>query len=230
MSKKLLGQSLILVICLVLIGLQVARFPFPSPAIAPLLGPRDRWPTEMVMAFIESETPPKSFLEFFNRDPERTVPPGGNLVAPADGVIKRIVRRPEQTHFVVGLSFWDVHVVRTPVAGRVLKVEEEGVAIFRERSETDADAYLDGKLGPVQKVIWIETDDGLFKLRLITSWWASRLKVSAYPGKALAKGERVGRILLGSSVVVDTPPDVEFRLQAGERVIAGETIIAGDLP
>src|SRR4030095_13734698 len=118
MPKKILVlQVVVMVLCIVAVMQVVVHFPFPSPLIKPLLPPKQRWPAEQVAAWVESGHIDSGFIEFFNRDPDRLVPPGRNLVSPADGVIKDIAVENGVTYFVVGLSYWDVHVVRTPVAG-----------------------------------------------------------------------------------------------------------------
>jgi phosphatidylserine decarboxylase len=122
------------------------------------------------------------------------------------------------------LSFWDVHVVRAPVAGVVKNIEREGLTIYRE-SETENQAYLDGKDGPVQEIVTIASDHGDIKVRLITSYFASRLKVSVHVGDRLKKGARIGRILLGSSVVVEFPGEVQLSVRPGAVVVGGETVI-----
>jgi len=209
------------------IGLQLAAFPFPSPLVKPALSPKDRWPTELVQQWVEAGTPDKSFSEFFARDPERTVPPGLDMVSPADGVIKNIVTVGDTTYFVVGLSYWDVHVVRTPVAGKVMALEQEGLNFSKFWSETNDEPYLQGKSGPVQTILTIDTPTGdQLKLRLITSYWASRIKTWVRVDHEVSKGDRVGRILLGSSVVVDIPQGYRYLVKKGERVVAGETPIA----
>lgn len=205
---------------------QVWSFPYPSMFVQPFLGPRERWPEDQIKGWVESGVFEPAFVQYFMRDPERTVPPGDNLVAPADGVVKDVVSTAEKKYYVVGLSFWDVHVVRTPVGGTVKSVEEEGEVVFRDESETAGLAFLREKASPVQKIVTIETDAGQeYKVRLITSWWASRLKVSARIGQRIGKGDRIGRILLGSSVVIDAPPADVFDTPVGSRVVAGETII-----
>ena len=226
----LLLQLALLALALTALAGLAWRWPYPSPLVGPLLPPRRRWPTELVKEWVESQGFAPAFVGFFNRDPERTVPPGDAPVAPADGVVKDIIEKDGKSWFVVGLSFWDVHVVRTPVAGRVTGVEVEGVAFFRDRSESHAMAWLDGKAGPVQAVISLETAMGPLELRLITSWSASRLKVSAITGQDLARGQRVGRIQLGSTVVIDFPGTPTFKVAKGERVVAGETVIASAAP
>lgn len=219
-------QLAVLVASLSVVLLQVWSFPYPSQFAQPLLSPIQRWPEQQIKDWVESGVFEPAFVQYFMRDPERSIPDGNNLVAPADGVIKEIAQSANKIFFVVGLSFWDVHVVRTPVAGTVTNVEEEGEVIFRDLSETKDLAFLKEKASPVQKVVVIRADDGNeYKVRLITSWWASRLKVSARIGQRLKKGERIGRILLGSSVVIDAPKSDVFLTKVGARVVAGETVI-----
>lgn len=225
-KRTLFLQLGILAMCGVVVAELLTNFPFPSPVIKPLLPPQKRWPDTQIARWVEAGHFENGFLEYFARDPERAVPSGRNLVSPADGVIKDIVVRNGITYFIVGLSFWDVHVVRTPVAGVVKSVEQEGISIFRDTSETADEVYLKGKDGPVQQIVTLNTDYGEIKVRLITSYWASRLKVRVHEGQRLEKGQRVGRILLGSSVVVDVPSGVGFAVKKGERIVAGETIIS----
>lgn len=222
----LILQLAILAASVAVVVLQLWNFPYPSPVAHPFLTPKERWPEAQIKGWVESGVFEPAFVQYFNRDPERTVPPGENLVAPADGVIKGIVKTAAKTYYIVGLSFWDVHVVRTPVAGVVKSVDEEGEVVFRDKSETEGLAFLREKASPVQKTVTIQTDAGEeYKVRLITSWWASRLKVSSRVGQRLAKGDRIGRILLGSSVVVDAPTSDVFDTPVGVRVVAGETVI-----
>lgn len=223
--RTLAFQIVIMASCITAVALMFVHFPFPSPLIKPLLPPKQRWPAEQVAAWVESGHIDSGFAEFFNRDPERTVPPGNNLVSPADGVIKDIAVQDGVTYFVVGLSFWDVHVVRTPVAGVVKNIEQEGLSFFRYSSEAKDMVFLKGKAGPVQQIVTLETDYGEIKVRLITSYWASRLKLWIQEGQHLEKGDRIGRILLGSTVVLDLPGTVPFSIQKGQRVVGGETVI-----
>jgi phosphatidylserine decarboxylase len=207
------------------VALQIWYFPNPSPVVSWLLPPELRWPTALIKDWIESDTPDRSFVAYFNRDPDRNIPPGNNFVSPADGVLKGIFPAGRIDHFTIGLSFWDVHVVRSPMAGTITAVEQQGAVLFKNSSETANMAYLEDKAGPVQQIITLENEYGEFKLRLITSYWASRLKVWAMVGQKVEKGERVGKILLGSSVVFDLPAGFDLQPAPGERLVAGETII-----
>jgi phosphatidylserine decarboxylase len=137
-------------------------------------------------------------LPAFNRDPERIVPSGDNLVSPSDGVIKEIIYENNITYYILGLSFWDVHVVRTPVSGVVKNIEHEGLVLSR-KSETENQVYLDCKDGPVQAVVTIGSDHGDIKVRLITSYFAKRLQLSVQTGARATGGETV--ILEGKNFI-----------------------------
>jgi len=227
-GRVLIMQIVLLAVSLVAAGETVVNFPYPSPLIKPLLAPKLRWPTEQVMGWIETQRIDPAFQRFFYRDPDRNVPPGPDLVAPADGVVQKSEFRDGTTYFVVGLSFWDVHVIRTPIAGVVESVENDGTyyARFPTKAEADAAFFLRGKAAPVQQIVTLQTAMGEVRVRLITSYWASRIKVWAHPGQHLEKGQRIGRILLGSTVVAEFPGQVEFGTQHMQHVTAGETIIS----
>jgi len=226
-SKVLLVQLVLLALSLFVLAEWANNFPFPSPLIKPLLSPRLRWPTEQVMEWIETQNIDPAFKKYFYRDPERHVPGGPGLVAAADGLVKAAEYRDGVTFLVIGLSFWDVHVVRTPIAGVVESVENEGVFYSRLSSREDRNAifFLRGKVAPVQEVVTLRTDNGEVKVRLFTSYWASRIKVWTHPGQHLDKGQRIGRILLGSTVIVELPGKVALAVKKDERVVAGETLI-----
>ena len=229
MKRTLILQVGILAVCAVAVAQMAANFPYPSPLIKPFLPPTLRWPTAQVKAWVESSNVDSGFITYFARDPERLVPPGRNFVSPADGLIQSIVARDGINYFVVSLSFWDVHVVRTPVAGIVTDIREEGVSMFNDTAtarELEDMIYLHGKAAPVQAIVTIKTQTGNVVVHLITSYWASRLKLRVRIGEKLEKGQRIGRILLGSTVVAELPGDLKFSVRAKQRVIAGESIIA----
>jgi phosphatidylserine decarboxylase len=215
----------ILAFCSIAVWLTVVNFPYPSPLIKPLLPPKLRWPSAQIAEWVEAQNYDPGFLEYFARDPERAVPPGDGLVSAADGVVKDIIFDGSITYFIVGLSFWDVHFVRTPVAGVVKKIEKVGLILDRDTSETDNQIFLKGKDGPVQEIVTIDSDYGEIKVRLITSYFARRLIVSVHEGDRVEKGVRIGRILLGSSVVVEIPGNIKLSAQKSQRVVGGETAI-----
>lgn len=228
MRKILVMQTALLGLCALVVALWAVDFPYPSPMISPFLPPNERWPTAEIMHWVEARTFAPGFLEFFARDPERIIPPGDNLVSPADGLVQIVTYRGGVTYLVIGLSFWDVHVVRTPIAGVVKGIEQEGLYFSRNESKADTrkSFFLRGKAAPVQQIVTLATSFGTVRVRLITSYWASRLKVWVHEGQRVDKGERLGRILLGSTVVFEVPGRVGFSVKVGERVKGGESIVA----
>jgi phosphatidylserine decarboxylase len=223
----LAAQILVLAFCLYAVSELLLHFPFPSPLVKPLLPPKLRWPAPQVEHWIETGHPDEGFLDFFSRDPERKVPAGANLVSAADGRVTNIAQANGVTYLVVGLSYWDVHVVRTPIAGVVTSIEQEGTYFTRHASpkELHENIFLRGKAAPVQQIVTLATSQGEVRVRLITSYWASRLKVWVHEGERLEKGERIGRILLGSTVVVELPGNRALPVHLGQSVVGGESII-----
>jgi phosphatidylserine decarboxylase len=68
------------------------------------------------------------FVMFFFRDPKRTPPPDPEtIVSPADGRVMEIVEESLKgmpgRRISVFLSIFDVHVNRSPVAGRITAIE-----------------------------------------------------------------------------------------------------------
>jgi len=218
----------LLALALFAITIWAINFPYPSPIIKPLLSPKLRWPTEQVMNWVETQNIPSDYKRFFYRDPERTIPPGRSLVSAADGLVQAIAYRDGYTYLVIGLSFWDVHVVRAPIAGVVESIEAEGSYFprFPKPEERDVIFFIRGKAAPVQQVVTLKTTIGEVKVRLITSYWASRIKVWAHAGARLGKGQRLGRMLLGSTVVVELPGRHALSVKIGQHITGGDTIIA----
>ena len=236
-NRTLKVQAVIVSICVIAVIELAANFPFPSPLIQPFLPPKERWPDKQIVAWVEMQKFDPAFVDYFYRDPERVVPAGANSVSPADGVVKATLYDDTMSELVVGLSFWDVHVVRTPVSGTVKSIVPAGKIDFRQASEWSKtplgnvepepgdDVALRGKDAPVQAVITVATSQGDVKIRMITSYWASRVRVWVHEGDHLEKGQRIGRILLGSTVAAAFPPGVHFSARPKQRVVAGETII-----
>ncbi|HET8551463.1 MAG TPA: phosphatidylserine decarboxylase [Gammaproteobacteria bacterium] len=220
----LLFQLLLLAGCGWALYLFGTNFPYPSPLVKPFLSPEQRWPTAQVKQWVLSGHVDKGFLDFFMRDPPRHIPAGSNVVAPADGPIGGILRTSKWTFVEIQLSFWDVHVQRAPIAGVVQSVTNVGDRIvkgsFRHR------IYMREHGAPVQKVITIKGALGTVKVRLITSYWARRIRVWVQPGQHLQKGQRISRMLLGSTVVLQLPPGMAVSVSPGQRVTAGETILS----
>jgi phosphatidylserine decarboxylase len=176
----------------------------------------------------------------FFRDPERVVPQGDNLIiAPADGIVTAIeMREPPLelqiedgsghaglpagavTRVSIFLSIFDVHINRTPVGGTVRRV----VYIPGRFISAELDKASDEN---ERQHILVERTDGLrVGFTQIAGLVARRIVPFVKPGDILAKGQRVGLIRFGSRVDVYLPAGTDAAVMIGQRVIAGETVIA----
>jgi phosphatidylserine decarboxylase len=160
----------------------------------------------------------------FFRDPERTPPAlPGAVLAPADGKVMAITR--VQDPFVgpavrlsIFLSPLDVHVNRVPMAGIVRGVDYvpgRFLAAYRdEASELNERCTLT-----------LENESARIGVRQIAGVLARRIVCRARPGQKLEAGERYGLIRFGSRTDVLVPDGTAVRVQVGDRVVAGESIM-----
>jgi len=219
----------IVILCLVAAAALLCAFyfPYPSPLIRRWLPPRKRWPEMQIRRWLKSGKFQRAFLRHFYSDPERAAPPGSTLLAPADGLVTSADVCGGIRYLVVALSFWDMHVQRSPVAGKVISVESHGDDFMD--GEGREFAFLREKTCPVQKRLVIATDAGPVAVRLITSLAARRIETWVHEGEEVTRGQRIGRILLGSTVVLELPATAKLLVREGDRVWAGETSVAEGL-
>jgi phosphatidylserine decarboxylase len=163
----------------------------------------------------------------FFRDPERDVPTEENaVVAAADGRVLSVERvRDERfgsTEFLriaVFLSVLDVHVNRSPVAGRVADyfVTDGGyVNAMKPAAEHNVAAYT-----------VLDTAHGMVVVAQRTGLIARRIVHRAPVGSLLARGERFGLIRFGSRTDVYLPAGAADSVVApGDKVIGGASVIA----
>lgn len=217
-------QIVILCLLAAAIVLWALYFPYPSPLIRRWLAPRRRWPEKQIRGWLKRGEFQRAFLRHFYRDPERVAPPGNNMLAPADGLVTDAQIHGGVRYLVIALSFWDMHVQRSPASGRVLDVASHGDGFMD--GEGREFAFLREKSCPVQKRLVITTDTGQVAVRLITSLAARRIETWVRAGEQIERGQRIGRILLGSTVVLELPASMNLLVRPGDRVLAGETAVA----
>jgi phosphatidylserine decarboxylase len=166
-------------------------------------------------------------LAFFFRDPERTMPPGSNLVvSPADGRVMVAGGVPQAGApagnwrvVTIFLSPLDVHVNRTPVEGRVTRVEyHPGAFLPAYRSEA-------GAMNEWTEV-WFERAGQPVVCRQIVGILARRIVCRLKPGDEVERGQRFGIMKFGSRIDLFLPPAAQFRVKEGDRVVGGETVLA----
>ena len=160
-----------------------------------------------------------SFQKFFDRDPVRHPPAEKNIiVSPADGTIESIFTDQDGININISLSYFDVHVQRIPISGKVLSVQQEGSGYFTAKDPH----YLNG----VQTVTVLDTVIGKVTIKQLTSFFTKRIITYPKPGDTVTIGEKLGRILLGSTVIMYLPKNVNVAAKVGTQVYGAESIIA----
>lgn len=167
----------------------------------------------------------------FYRDPPRRIPPGENLVlAAADGRIVEVTPDVEGAHgqrvvrIMIFLSVLDVHINRSPCAGRVREVEYQP-GEFLNALSGEADTRNESNAVTIDPAAPLP---GPIRVRQIAGVLARRIVCTARPGDELAAGQRYGMIKLGSRTEVCLPvdPGWEVAVSVGDRVRAGRTVLA----
>lgn len=166
-------------------------------------------------------------LAFF-RNPARRIPDGPELVvSPADGRVVEVAELEDPAGFVgkarriaIFLSIFDVHVNRAPVSAKVRGVRRSGDG-FRAAFRRDASDHN------VQLRLDLETAGGArLGLVQITGLIARRIVCYAREGDDLARGAPYGLICYGSRVELYLPASAAVRVERGERVRGGSSVLA----
>jgi phosphatidylserine decarboxylase len=170
---------------------------------------------------------------WFFRDPERSIPEGeGIVLSPADGCVTDVTRLgPESllgrngVQIGIFMSVFDVHVNRAPCQGRIEKIDRRKGTFLDARDQSawqrnaSATITMAHRLDGVEYPVIIRQIAGLIARRIVTD---------LVSGQAVAAGERIGMIKFGSRLEVLLPLELADRVcvQAGERVKAGQTLLA----
>lgn len=178
-------------------------------------------------------------LAFF-RDPLRVTPQGDRLIiAPADGLVTLIRKVPPPreltqddgsgapllsdapvTRISIFMSVFDVHINRAPIGGTVRRV------VYIPGKFVDAGLDKASEENERQHIL-IDRGDGLaIGFTQIAGLVARRIVPFVKPGDILAAGQRVGLIRFGSRVDVYLPEGTEPKVLMGQKIVAGETVLA----
>ncbi|MBP3192424.1 phosphatidylserine decarboxylase family protein [Natronogracilivirga saccharolytica] len=166
------------------------------------------------------------FTLFFFRDPERSIPEGDFVLAPADGKVISVDDVREDTYLgrsarqiTIFLSLGDVHVNRYPVSGKVEHVSYHPgkylVAWHPKASELNERAEF-GIRHPSGVPIFY---------RQITGFVARRIVFHTKEGDEVSAGDRFGIMKFGSRMDILVPDDMEVLVSEGDRTRGGETIL-----
>jgi phosphatidylserine decarboxylase len=161
-----------------------------------------------------------AFCLYFFRDPERIPPPGDVMVAPADGKVVAIRETgPNETRISIFLNIFDVHVNRTPIAGRVTDVVYRAGKFLAASHEA---ASRDNE----QNTLVVEGAGTRVVCRQIAGLIARRIVCFKQPGDSVATAERIGYIKFGSRVDVFFGPEWATAVKLGDKVSAGTSVLA----
>ena len=183
-----------------------------------------------------------SFLINFYKDPERTIPKGNNIVAPADGKVISIIDT-AKTHIQVNkgilgkiktltkdiagecyvisifMSPIDAHINRAPMDGVIRSVKHTKGKFFK--------AYeLEKSFENEKNEIIIENKKLRIKVIQIAGFLARRIICHVKANQKVNKGQKMGMIALGSQTTLIIPKKVKLRINVKDKVKAGQTIIA----
>jgi phosphatidylserine decarboxylase len=194
------------------------------------LGPWVGWPLAVLTLCV---------LAFF-RDPIRVTPQDERaIIAPADGLVTLIGKVPPPreltvddgtgsaplssepvTRISIFMSVFDVHINRAPIGGTIRRV------IYIPGKFVNADLDKASEENERQHIL-IERGDGLrVCFTQIAGLVARRIVPFIKPGDIIAPGQRIGLIRFGSRVDVYLPAGTEPKVLMGQKIIAGETVLA----
>ena len=170
------------------------------------------------------------FTIYFFRDPDPMTPTGPNLViAPGHGNVDTIDTTKE-TEFMGGechrisifLSVFDVHVQNAPVTGTIAYFRHSP-GQYLNAMRADSALYNENVLMGINSLEPAGTKVGV---RLIAGLIARRIVPWVTQYDPVIRGERISLIQFGSRVEVYLPPGAKVKVQLGERVVGGQTVLA----
>jgi phosphatidylserine decarboxylase len=176
---------------------------------------------------------PLAVAAFF-RDPDRTpdhrAVPVDDVLVPADGKVMYagpgqdgVAPEGKWQQVSIFLSAFDVHINRAPYGGRVTEVVErpgKWLAAYKHESahlNERSDITVERQVGDELRRVHFRQIVGLMARRVVT-------RVSE--GDELSTGQRVGLMKFGPRMDVFVPPECDLLVSTGDRVVAGETVIA----
>jgi phosphatidylserine decarboxylase len=170
------------------------------------------------------------FTFYFFRDPEAAVPTGKNLVlAPGHGKVDTIdtITEPEFMggecrRISIFLSVFDVHVQNAPLTGRIAFFKHSP-GQYLNAMRADCAKYNENVLIGMEAG---EPKGAKIGVRLIAGLIARRIVPWIAQNDIVQRGERIGLIQFGSRADVYLPLGAKIKVQLGDRVVGGETILA----
>ena len=170
------------------------------------------------------------FTFYFFRDPDPMTPTGANLViTPGHGKVDAIDTTTEPDfmggecqRISIFLSVFDIHVQNAPVTGRVAYFKHTP-GLYLNALSADSAKFNENVLIGIDSV---EPRGEKIGVRLIAGLIARRIVPWISQNDAVHRGERISLIQFGSRVDVYLPKHAKIKVQLGDKVIGGETVIA----
>ncbi|NYT19506.1 MAG: phosphatidylserine decarboxylase [Methanosarcinales archaeon] len=156
-----------------------------------------------------------AFVIWFFRDPDRTTKICDHcLFSAADGKVIDI----SNGKVCVFMNVHNVHVNRAPISGTILSItHKKGGHIPAFNKDSDRNE---------RTVTVIESSHGEVEVTQIAGVLVRRIVSYLEEGDKVVSGQKIGMIRFGSRVDVTIPSDFEISCKVGDRVYAGESIIA----
>jgi len=160
-----------------------------------------------------------AFVAFFFRNPKREIPADPRvIVSPADGRVVKVERVGNVTKLSIFLSIFNVHVNRSPIAGRIEAIDYKSgkfKAAFNHAASVENE----------RNVIMVSQGDIKIVFTQIAGLVARRIVCWKKVGDTVAKGELIGLIRFGSRVDVLFPAGTDATVEKGMRVRGGSSQI-----
>ena len=172
-----------------------------------------------------------AWCTYFFRDPDRLTPVReGLVVSAADGLVQSVLPAVPPPELGLGeaplprisvfMNVFDVHVNRIPVDGTVRRIAYVAGAFVNASLDKASEANE-------RNGLIIDTADGRnLAVVQIAGLVARRIACWVSEGEPVRAGQRLGMIRFGSRVDVYLPVGVAPFVGPGQRLIAGETVIA----
>jgi phosphatidylserine decarboxylase len=170
------------------------------------------------------------FTFYFFRDPDPMTPTGANLViAPGHGKVDAIDTTTEPDfmggecqRISIFLSVFDIHVQNAPVTGRIAYFKHMP-GLYLNALSADSAKFNENVLIGIDSV---EPRGEKIGVRLIAGLIARRIVPWISQNDAVHRGERISLIQFGSRVDVYLPKHAKIKVNLGDKVIGGETVIS----